>query len=102
MDWKGYFKGKKITMLGLGLLGRGVGVAKFLAEQGAILTITDLKTKDQLASSLKKLSEYKNITFILGEHRLKDFQDRDMIIKAAQSVVDEIELAEWLRGRPRL
>ena len=24
----------------------------------------------------------------------------DMIIKAAQSIVDEIELAEWLRGRP--
>ena len=51
MEFKDYFKNKKITMLGLGLLGRGVNVAKFLAENGAQLIITDIKTKEQLKRS---------------------------------------------------
>lgn len=32
MDYRDYFQGKRITLMGLGLLGRGVGDAKFLAE----------------------------------------------------------------------
>ena len=43
---------------GVGILGRGVNVAKFLAECGAELTITDLKTEEQLTSSLKKLKNF--------------------------------------------
>ena len=50
-------KEKKVTMLGLGLLGRGVNVARFLAECGAILTITDLKTEKELAPSIKQLKK---------------------------------------------
>lgn len=85
-------------MLGLGLLGRGVNVAKFLAENGAVLTVTDLKNKEQLKSSLKKLEKFKNITYVLGEHRLKDFSAQggpalggrkpDMVIKAAGVPLD--------------
>ena len=44
MNYKAYFKGKKITVLGLGLLGRGINITKFLAECGAELLVTDLKT----------------------------------------------------------
>ena len=75
-------------MLGLGLLGRGVNVGKFLAENGAQLTITDLKTKEQLKSSLKKLKKFRNITYALEEHRLKDFCNCDMVIKAAGVPLD--------------
>ncbi len=75
--------------MGLGLLGRGIGVAKFLAENGARLTITDLKTEDRLASSLKQLEKYKNqITYVLGQHRLEDFENKDLIIKTAGVPVD--------------
>jgi UDP-N-acetylmuramoylalanine--D-glutamate ligase len=81
--YKEYFKGKKVTMLGLGLLGRGLGDAKFLAECGADLIVTDLKTKEELAPTLKKLAKYKNIKYTLGEHKLEDFRDRDFILKAA-------------------
>ena len=91
MNYQQYFKGKKIIMLGLGLLGRGIGVAKFLAEQGAILTITDLKTKKELAPALKKLKKYKGINYVLGGHQLVDFSAQggpasggpNMVIKAA-------------------
>ncbi|MEX2369299.1 MAG: UDP-N-acetylmuramoyl-L-alanine--D-glutamate ligase [Candidatus Paceibacterota bacterium] len=77
------FKGKKITMMGLGLLGRGVNVAKFLADCGAELIITDLKDKSELTDSLKQLKGYKNIKYVLGRHRFSEFKGRDMIIKAA-------------------
>jgi UDP-N-acetylmuramoylalanine--D-glutamate ligase len=82
-DAKKFFQGKKITMLGLGVLGRGAGVAKFLAECGAQLTITDLKTKKDLAPSLTRLKKFKGITYVLGAHDMADFQNADMIIKAA-------------------
>ena len=45
MDYKQFLKGKEITLLGLGLLGRGVGDAMFLAKYCKKLTITDLKTR---------------------------------------------------------
>jgi len=93
-NYKQQFKGKKITVMGLGLLGRGLGYTKFLAECGADLIVTDLKTKEQLATSLKDLKKYKNIKFVLGEHKLEDFKNRDMVIKAAGVPLDSIYIKE--------
>ncbi|NTV44907.1 MAG: UDP-N-acetylmuramoyl-L-alanine--D-glutamate ligase [Candidatus Yonathbacteria bacterium] len=76
------FAGKKITILGLGLLGRGTGVTAFLARYGAILTVTDLKTKEELKSSLAKLAKYPKITYVLGEHRVEDIIDADMVMRS--------------------
>jgi UDP-N-acetylmuramoylalanine--D-glutamate ligase len=87
-EYKAYFKDKKITVLGLGLLGRGVGDVAFLAECEAELMVTDLKSKEQLADSLEKLKEFSNITYVLGEHRLEDFEGRDMILVAAGVPLD--------------
>ena len=98
-NYKQQFKGKKITVMGLGLLGRGIGYTKFLAECGADLIVTDLKNKDQLATSLKALSKFKNIKYILGEHRLEDFRDRDMIIKAAGVPFDSIYIKEAKKNK---
>ncbi|MDD5068655.1 MAG: UDP-N-acetylmuramoyl-L-alanine--D-glutamate ligase [Candidatus Pacebacteria bacterium] len=94
MQIGGYFRGKKITIMGLGLLGRGLGDVRFLAEEGAELIVTDLKTKEQLADSLKALEAFPNITYVLGEHRLKDFQGRDMVVKAAGVPLDSPYVAE--------
>jgi UDP-N-acetylmuramoylalanine--D-glutamate ligase len=93
-NYKQQFKGKKITVMGLGLLGRGIGYTKFLAECGADLMVTDLKTKEQLTTSLKALEKFPNIKFVLGEHRLEDFRDRDMIMKAAGVPFDSIYIEE--------
>lgn len=85
--------------MGLGLLGRGIGVVKFLAENGADLTVTDLKTKEQLAASLKKLSSLKSINWRLGEHKLESFRGRDMIIKAAGVPLDSPFIAEAKKNK---
>jgi UDP-N-acetylmuramoylalanine--D-glutamate ligase len=100
MNIRGYFKGKKITILGLGLLGRGIGDVIFLAKEGADLIVTDLKTKEDLADSLKKIKKelgdvlYKKIKFVLGEHKLEDFRKRDFILKAAGVPLDSPFVAE--------
>lgn len=78
-----YFKDKKITLMGLGLLGRGIGDARFLAESGAILTVTDLKTSEELKTSINALEDYPDITFVLGRHRVEDFVNADLVIKGA-------------------
>lgn len=94
MDASAHFRGKKITLMGLGLLGRGVGDARYLAECGAELIVTDLKTREQLAESVAQLEAFPNITFVLGEHRLEDFNNRDMILKAAGVPLNSPYIAE--------
>ncbi len=80
--------------MGLGLLGRGVGDARYLAEYGAELIVTDLKSREALASSVAELASFPNIKFVLGEHRLEDFRDRDLIIKAAGVPLDSPYVVE--------
>ncbi len=99
MNYKEFFKNKKITIMGLGLLGRGISYTKFLAECGADLIVTDLKSKEDLASSLKQLSKFKNITYRLGEHNSEDFKGRDMIIKSAGVPIDSIYIKEAKKNK---
>lgn len=94
IDYKKYFKNKKITLMGLGVLGRGVNLAKFLSENGAELIITDLKSEKELSSSLNKLKKSKRIKYVLGRHRLSDFKNRDMVIKAAGVPLNSLYIKE--------
>lgn len=94
MDASSHFRGKRVTVMGLGLLGRGVGDSRYLAECGAELIVTDLKSREELAESVAQLESFTNITFVLGEHRLEDFRDRDFILKAAGVPLDSPCIAE--------
>jgi UDP-N-acetylmuramoylalanine--D-glutamate ligase len=76
-----YFKDKKVTVLGLGLHGGGVGIVKFLVNNGARVVVTDLKNKESLETSLLKLKGLKNVEYVLGQHRQEDFSKSDLIIK---------------------
>src|SRR3989344_1088877 len=87
------FKNKKITLMGLGLLGRGVGDAEFLAQSGAEVLVTDKKSEAELAESVEKLKEYSNISFHFGGHKLEDFTKTDLVIKAAGVPLDAPEIA---------
>lgn len=76
-----YFKGKRITVFGLGLHGGGVGAVRFLVDHGARVIVTDIKAREQLASSLEKIKGLKNVEYVLGQHRTEDFTKVDMVIK---------------------
>ena len=75
------FKDKKILVMGLGLLGGGVETVKFLAQNKANLTVTDLRSKLQLKAVLRTLKRIKNILYVLGRHARKDFINSDLIVK---------------------
>lgn len=77
---KNIFKNKKVMVMGLGLNGGGVGVAKFFAKQGASVLVTDLKTKEQLQKSVNELKNFK-VDFVLSGHKKEDFISADLIIK---------------------
>lgn len=81
-DWRSLFAGKKITVMGLGLLGRGLGDALFLIRSGARVTVTDMKTAEELAPSLRQL-EGLPCTLKLGGHDPEDFIHADMILRNA-------------------
>ncbi|MFZ5559247.1 MAG: UDP-N-acetylmuramoyl-L-alanine--D-glutamate ligase [Patescibacteria group bacterium] len=72
------FKNKKVLVFGLGILGGGVATANWLLRQGAQITITDLKRKEQLYESLKKIKgEYK---LSLGGHKKTDIDANEIIV----------------------
>lgn len=89
-------KGKKVLVVGLGILGGGVATAQWLIKQGANITVTDLRSAKELRNSLKTLgvkegtmtrhstgrlnTKKEGIRFILGEHRMKDFTDADLVV----------------------
>ncbi len=87
-DFKQYVSGKRVTVMGLGLLGRGVGDAAFLSECGAHVTVTDKKDDSALADSIAQLKTYPNITYHLGGHSEADFVNADLVIKAAGVPID--------------
>ena len=70
-----------VTVMGLGLNGGGLAASAFFAERGAKVTVTDLKSAEELEPSVKKLSGFSNIRFVLGEHRIEDFKTADLVIK---------------------
>lgn len=65
--------------MGLGRFGGGVGVARWLAEQGARVTVTDLKTADELKDSIERLRDLE-IKLRLGKHDSNDIKKSDLII----------------------
>ena len=69
----------KVLIMGLGRFGGGVGAARFAAEHGAIVTVTDMNTAEKLQGSLDQLSDLE-ITYRLGEHAEADFTTSDLII----------------------
>lgn len=77
-----FFKGKRITVFGIGLNGGALGAIEFLIQSGAREIIaTDIRSREELLPTLEKLKRYKNITYILGQHRPEDFMAVDMVVK---------------------
>ena len=93
MDASAYFRGKKVTLMGLGLLGRGIGDARFLATAGAELIVTDMKSAEALQPALDALAGLP-ITFRLGEHHLEDFRGRDIVLVAPKTPLSSPYVAE--------
>ena len=73
-------RGAQALVMGLGVHGGGLGVARFLVDEGAVVTVTDLRGPETLASSLAALAGLP-IRFVLGEHREQDFHEAELVVK---------------------
>lgn len=86
-----WFRNKRVTVMGLGTLGGGLGVAKWLVKRGARLTVTDLRDEHALAASIKELDRAqakaaaaggsRAVCYVLGKHDEALFTRADMVIR---------------------
>ena len=67
--------------MGLGLHGGGAGAANYFTARGDEVTITDLKTEDELKQGIGLVKNRTNVRFVLGRHDYKDFENADLIIR---------------------
>ncbi|MGZ3638033.1 MAG: Mur ligase family protein, partial [Ktedonobacterales bacterium] len=74
-------RGRRVLVMGLGLLGGGVAAARYAAEQGAAEVIaTDLRDEQTLAPSIAKLQGLP-IRYVLGRHEMADFERADVVVR---------------------
>jgi len=88
--YKEYFEDKKVTVLGLGLLGRGIGDTIFLMENKAEVICTDTRSAEKLAASIVELKKHdmSHTTLVIGENRLSDFEKADYVLTCTGLPVD--------------
>jgi UDP-N-acetylmuramoylalanine--D-glutamate ligase len=84
-------KGKKVLVVGLGK--SGLAAALFLRRQGAQVTVSDVRSADQLAKEIPALIE-EGIMVETGGHGLLTFRRQDLIVVSPGVPMDTPELAQ--------
>ena len=79
-------KDKHITIMGLGLNGGGEASVKFFLRHGAYVTVTDMKSRQELEPTILSITndpelDRSRLTYVLGQHRMEDFSNADCVIK---------------------
>jgi len=76
-------EGQRVVVMGLGRHGGGVGVCRWLADQGADVLVTDLAPADRLSHSLSRIRDLVGsgaVSLRLGEHNVGDFTTADLVV----------------------
>lgn len=77
------YDGLRVTVMGLGRFGGGVGVSRFLAQRGADVLVTDTLPAEELKSSMAQLDDLESqgkVSYRLGEHNVSDFTTCDLVV----------------------
>ncbi len=74
------YEGARVTVLGLGLHGGGIETVRYLHRHGAQITVTDLRSEEQLAPSLRRIEGMAD-RVVLGLHNEEDIVDSDFVVK---------------------
>jgi len=71
--------GRRVLVVGLGRWGGGLGVTRWLAEEGARVTVTDQAGPEVLAEPLAALADVE-VALHLGRHDPHDLEEADLIV----------------------
>ena len=71
--------GRRVTVVGLGRFGGGVGATRWLAGQGARVTVSDAAPPEKLADSIRQLDGL-DVALHLGGHDEADFLDAELLV----------------------
>jgi UDP-N-acetylmuramoylalanine--D-glutamate ligase len=74
------YRGQRATIMGLGHFGGGVAAARWLAAQGAVVTVSDAADENALADSLPLLADVPIAAVHLRGHCAEDFDRADLIV----------------------
>lgn len=102
MDYASYFKDKKVTVLRIGLLGRGIGDTAYLAEAGANITVVDAAPLEVMQPAVDQLAQYSTIAWKFGPYDFADFKDADLVLVGAGTPLHEPVLEECRKAGVRL
>ncbi len=75
--------GQRVTVMGLGRFGGGVGVTRWLVQHTARVLVTDLQPQEDLRESLAQLSpliDDGSVQLRLGKHIQTDFTTCDLVV----------------------
>lgn len=89
-DWKDV----NVLIFGLGQYPQGSGISAALtfARLGSKVVVTDAKKEEEIAENVKRLKKFKNVTFMLGEHRLQDVEAADLIVANPRVRPTQVEM----------
>ena len=76
----GSLSGKRVTVVGLGRFGGGIGVTQWLCGQGAEVTVSDRASANDLAGSVAQLEGFSGVKLHLGAHDPGDFLQTDLLV----------------------
>ncbi len=93
-DFTQFFRDKKVTVMRIGLLGRGIGDARYMAEAGAKVTVVDDAPQDVMQPAIDELADLSNIDFKFGPYDFADFKEADFILVGAGAPIDEPVLVQ--------
>ncbi len=71
--------GRQVLVLGLGRFGGGEGALRFLASRGARVRVTDLRGEEELAPTLRALSDLE-FEAVLGAHPPRVLEGVDLVV----------------------
>ena len=95
------YAGTRVLVIGLGRFGGGVGVTRWLAGEGAHVTVTDQADAESLCESVEALADL-NVTFHLGGHDDVDLSATDLVVvnPAVRKLTSSLFQEVTLRGIP--
>ena len=75
--------GQRVTVMGLGRFGGGLGVTRWLASRGATVLVTDASPANSLSDSVTQIQDLIDagqVSLRLAKHDANDFRSADMVI----------------------